>query len=104
MNQEPINTDFSEEQVNFELAAIQRYKDELNQSGGSTENLLKAYVRISNVVSESSANVQDEQAFYNFRVDVAYLHLLEYLIVERSLKEHGYTVQQVNDHPVWVKE
>ena len=38
MNQEPIETGFSEEQVNFELAAITRYKEELNQSGGSMDN------------------------------------------------------------------
>lgn len=103
MNQEPINTGFSEEQVNFELAAITRYKEELNQSGGSMEKLLAAYARISNVVSEASTDVQDEQSFYNFRVDVAYLHLLEYLIVERTMKEHGYVVQQNGDKATWIK-
>lgn len=103
MNQEPINTGFSEEQVNFELAAITRYKEELNQSGGSLDKLLAAYARISNVVSNASAEIENEQAFYDFRVDVAYLHLLEYLIVERTLKEHGYVVKQNGDKVTWVK-
>ena len=103
MNQEPMNTDFSEEQVNFELAAITRYKEESNQSGGSLEKLLEAYARISNVLSEVRADVKDEQAYYDFRVDVAYLHLLEYLIAERSLKEHGYTVLQKGEKSLWVK-
>jgi hypothetical protein len=103
MNQDPIETGFSEEQVNFELAAITRYKEELNQSGGSMDKLLAAYARISNVLSETGANVQDEQAYYDFRVDVAYLHLLEYLIAERALKEHGYRVQQNGEKNIWVK-
>lgn len=103
MNQEPINTGFSEEQINFELAAITRYKEELNQSGGSLEKLLDAYARISNIVSKASGDVQDEESFYNFRVDVAYLHLLEYLIVEKTMKEYGYIVQQNEDKATWVK-
>lgn len=103
MQQEPIETGFSQEQVSVELAAITRYKDELNQSGGSLEKLLDAYARISNVVSAASANIPDEEAFYHFRVNVAYLHLLEYLIVERSLKEHGYVFQQKGETSVWTK-
>ena len=68
------------------------------------DKLLAAYARISNVLSETGANVQDEQAYYDFRVDVAYLHLLEYLIAERALKEHGYRVQQNGEKNIWVKK
>lgn len=101
MKEQEMNTDFSEEQVNFELAAISRYRDELNTTGGSLEKLLAAYARISNDVVRQSKAIADEQAYYDFQVDVAYEHLLEYLIVERSLKEHGYTFEESGESPCW---
>lgn len=104
MDTEKMPTGFSEEQVNFELAAITKYREELNATGGSLENMLAAYARISNAVLSKSKEISDEQAYYDFQVDVAYEHLLEYLIVERSLKDNGYVFDQSNETSRWVRK